>query len=369
MSKNNAIHITYIGRLVPEKGICLVIDCIKKGRERGYNIVWHICGDGIYMEQFRELEKYEKSDINIYGHVDRQKIDVVLDMTDLVIMPSLFLETFGLVALDTLERWVPVCWFARGGLSRFIHPSLILDRENPVDSFFHILDTWVFPLQDISSLSYDIWIEQLSVLTDGIDRILLISDYTSLVGWAEQYLSDITLALRSIGKEVDIYGYAWHATRMMRIWLMCLSPFAFWRGILLDKKIKQYKPDLIWMQGVLRYIWPYGARAISHYHWRKYITHHDLGLITPYPSRIYSEWDIPLTPSIGDWISHSSIHIFTVLALISKWFSISSIWYYLNSDNITHIIPSVWMESYFRCYTTQTIIVFPHTSQNSKPVK
>ena len=56
------------------------------------------------MSILRELEKYEKSYIRIYGHIDRQKIDEVLKNTDLVLMPSLFLETFGLVALDTLTR-------------------------------------------------------------------------------------------------------------------------------------------------------------------------------------------------------------------------------------------------------------------------
>ena len=45
MPKNKPIHITYIGRLEKEKGIELIIDCIKNGRETNQNIVWHICGD------------------------------------------------------------------------------------------------------------------------------------------------------------------------------------------------------------------------------------------------------------------------------------------------------------------------------------
>lgn len=369
MQKNKSIHITYIWRLVPEKWVWFIIDCIEKWREIGKNIVWHICGDGSYMEKFRELEKYDKSDICIYGHIGRSELDAVLSITDLVLMPSLFLETFWLVALDTLERWVPVCGFARGGLTRFIHPSLILDPEHSLDSFFQILYTWVFPLQDISSLSYDLWLEQLSELTYGIDRILLVSDYTGIIGWAEQYLSDLVLALRSIGKEVDMYWYIWNLGQRMRLWLMMLTPVAFWRGILLDKKIKQYQPDLIWMQWVLRYIWPYWVRIISRYPGRKYITHHDLGLITPYPSRIYSEWDIPMSPSIGDWVSHSSIDMARIFVLVCKWCSISSIWYYLNSSNVMHMIPSTWMELYLRRYTPNIIKVFPHTSQNSNPVK
>jgi glycosyltransferase involved in cell wall biosynthesis len=46
MPKNKPIHITYIGRLVPEKGTGLIIDAIRRSRKEQRDIVWHICGDG-----------------------------------------------------------------------------------------------------------------------------------------------------------------------------------------------------------------------------------------------------------------------------------------------------------------------------------
>lgn len=369
MSKNKPIHITYIGRLVPEKGIELVIDCIKKGRETEKNIIWHICWDGAYMSQLRELTKYEKSDIEIYGHIDRQKIDRVLAMTDLVLMPSLFLETFGLVALDTLIRWVPVCGFARGWLTDFVHPALVLDPDRAVDSFFQIIDTGLFPLLDVSDFAWDHWIDRLTELTRWYHRILLVSDYIERVGWAEQYVSDLSIALEHLGKRVDIYGYGGNPTRLTRIWLMYTAPFAFWRGIALSKKIKQYEGDLIWIHGVLRYIWPHGVRSIAQWDGRKYITHHDLALITARPSQVYSERDIAVSPWLGDWVSRSRPSILSIVALTAKWLSVSWIWYHLNSTPITHILPSHWMEPHYRNYTPDDIIVFPHTSQNSNPVK
>ncbi len=368
MPKNKPIHITYIGRLEKEKGIELIIDCIKNGRETNQNIVWHICGDWSYMNLFRELEKYEKSDIRIYGRIDRPKINEILSQSDLVLMPSLFLETFGLVALETLMQWVPVCGFARGGLINFVHPSLTLDPSDPMGSFFQILDMGEFPLLDVSDFAYDIWIERLRDLTDGVDRILLVTDYTSIVGWAEQYAHDLSLALHSIGKEVEIYGYEWDVSRWMRLWLMLMTPFAYWRGIALDTKIQKYQPDLIWMHAVLRYIWPHGIRSVWWAHCRKHITHHDLGLITPYPSRIYRESDIPVSPWLWDWISHSHLNIFTIFAVVGKWLSSSWIWHYLNMSGVTHILPSAWMSSHFEKYSTTPPIVFPHTSQNNTPV-
>jgi glycosyltransferase involved in cell wall biosynthesis len=321
------------------------------------------------MAIFRELERIDTSDIRVYGHIDRSELDSILGMTTFVLMPSLFLETFGLVALETLTRWVPVCGFARGGLVDLIHPSLILDPIDPIGSLFRIISTWDFPLLGVSDLAYDTWIERLRVLTDGVERILLISDYTSIIGWAEQYVHDLAIALHSIGKEVDIYGYEWEVSRWMRIWLMCLTPIAAWRGRALSQKIKQYQPDLIWMHSVLRYIWPYGIRAISRSTGRRYITHHDLGLISLHPSRIYSEWDIPLSPSLGDWVARSPVSIVVIFAILGKWLTISAIWYYLNIKNTTHIIPSLWMQSYMAKYSTTIPILFSHTSQRYNPVK
>jgi glycosyltransferase involved in cell wall biosynthesis len=55
MPKNKAIHITYIGRLVQEKGILIVLECIKRSILEKRNIVWHICGDGEYIDNFKEM--------------------------------------------------------------------------------------------------------------------------------------------------------------------------------------------------------------------------------------------------------------------------------------------------------------------------
>jgi hypothetical protein len=97
-------------------------------------------------------------------------------------MPSLFLETFGLVALECLSRGVPVCGISQGGLRDFIHPDLAIDPERPVDSFFSIVDRGDFPISDISNFSYSSWITHIEQLTEGYHRILIVSDYMSPVG-------------------------------------------------------------------------------------------------------------------------------------------------------------------------------------------
>lgn len=374
MSKDKELHITYIGRLEKEKGIEIVIACIKKWLLEKKNIIWHICGNGTYQSELEILShdvllnQWNSSHINIYGHVDQKKMTEILSITDLVFMPSLFLETFGLVALETLSSGVPVCGFARGGLREFIHPRLDLEVWDPVLSFFHILDAWIFPMVNVSDFSQDQWISKLRELTLWIDRVLLVNDYLDTVGWAEQYFHSLREALRSIWKTVEVFWYIWKINRFKRIWLMLLSPIAFWRGIALHKKIHEFSPDLIWMHSVLRYIGPHWIRAISDSWSKKYITHHDLGLITARPSRIYDEWDIPSSPNLGDWIP-KKLSIVSILSILPKWSITQYIWSFLQKDTVTHILPSSWMQPYFHKYVDTIPVIFPHTTTIDHAVK
>ena len=93
---------------------------------------------------------------------------------------------------------------------------------------------------------------------------------------------------------------------------MFMAPFAFWRRARVEKKIQQFSPDLIWMHSVLRYIGPHGIWAIYRSSVPVYLTHHDLGLITPRPSRLYRELDIPQSAHLGDWVPRQ-IDLFSLL--------------------------------------------------------
>ncbi|NRH20494.1 glycosyltransferase [Candidatus Gracilibacteria bacterium] len=367
MQKNKELHITYIGRLEKEKGIDILIECIDRSILEERNIIWHICGTGSYLQKFKS---YNKPYILLYGYTQRDELDILMKKTDLVLMPSLFLETFGLVALETLLRGVPVCGFPQGGLQDFIHPLLALNIKNPVDSFFKILDKNEFPLLDVGDFSYELWIEKLSKITEGSHKILLVTDYLGRIGGAEEYIYFLGDELRGLGKEVEYWGCQRKVNRYMRIFYMFTAPLAFWRGISLSKKLQEYSPDLVWMHSIMRYIGPYGLAALSRYDCKKYITHHDLGLISPRPSKIYHQSDIPKTSNLGDWIS-KNINILLVLFVLWKWLMVTWIWIFLKRDNITHILPSFWMQKYFSLYGVNDFIIFPHTSkiQSNQNVK
>lgn len=317
------------------------------------------------MDSFREMNH---SRVIVYGYVDTNKLNEILSKTDMVFMPSLFLETFWLVALETLVAWVPVCGFSKWWLQDFISPELKLDSENPVNSFFEILDKKEYPLIDISKYTYHLWLKQLTELTEWHQKILLVNDYISTVWWAEEYLIMLRDSLVSIGKQVELFGYRWNTNRIIRISLMLFSPFAFWRKYAVSKKIQWFHPDIIWMHSILRYIGPYWLMEIYNYECKKYITHHDLGLISPRPSHIYNESDIPMSPNIGDWIP-KKINIFAIILVLWKWVVIFWLWLFLRKSNTLHILPSKWMAPYFQKYIDTMPCIFPHTIKSNNSVK
>jgi glycosyltransferase involved in cell wall biosynthesis len=323
-------------------------------------IVWHICWEGAYLKELQEIAKRSEN-IHVYGYVDHDFIKTILSKTTFVLMPSAMLETFGLVALETLIQWVPVVGLAKWWLSDFIHPDLMLDGDNPVTSFINILHKWEYPLIDISKFSYENWIARLKELTEWKQKILIINDYTTVVGGAEIYVLFLQKALIEIGKTVELYGYDKPVNRYMRIGLMLMTPIAFWRGMSLDKIIKEYNPDLIWMNSIMRYIWPYGLATIAKSPIDIYITHHDLWLISLRPSQIYAESDIPQSSKLADWIP-KKMNIIVIVTTLLKWLYISYLWTCLNKNwSIQHLLPSHWMEKYYKKYIDSPVNTYPHT--------
>ena len=55
-----------------------------------------------------------------FGFRPKSVIEAVLPVFDVSVMPSRFLETFGLSALESLSAGGPVCGIRKGGLSAFV---------------------------------------------------------------------------------------------------------------------------------------------------------------------------------------------------------------------------------------------------------
>lgn len=89
----------------------LIEDCSALGREE-------------IEERIESFEGAEVRKIYFFSWQSQDIIREVLGASHFSLMPSRFLETFGLSALESLSEGVPVIAFRKGGLVPFVHEKL-----------------------------------------------------------------------------------------------------------------------------------------------------------------------------------------------------------------------------------------------------
>lgn len=359
---NRVLNIAFVGRLEQEKGVKILIAAIQRW-SLNRDITWHICWVGSYGAILDELWL---NNIRLYGKKDNFEVLNIMGNCDFTFMPSLFLETFGLVALESWSVGTPVIGFRKGGLIDFIPDTLALDPVEPVESLYRILDNKEAYQLDISNFSYSLWKERLNKITEWKKKILIIHDYTDKIGGAESYVSQVIWELHLLGKQVDFFGYKGKISHIKKILLMISAPIAFWRWVILYKKIHTYAPDLIWVHTATRYIWPWWVFVLPK-EVPVLMTHHDLWLVTPKPSQIYSEADIAPSPTLWSWIQGKRGIL--LIATVIKWVYVRWIWFSIQRLQPIHLLPSAWMVPIFRKYTSQDIDIFPHMIKGIEAVK
>lgn len=116
----------FLGRLVREKGVQIVIEAMQ--------IVWEhypatkliIAGTGPMAEQLINQAEESNERILFTGFLDRDDTTILLHAAELCIIPSLY-EPFGIVALEAMSAGTPVIASDVGGLSEII--------EHDIDGF------------------------------------------------------------------------------------------------------------------------------------------------------------------------------------------------------------------------------------------
>lgn len=365
-TKGNPFNILFVGRIVEEKWIQVLIECIKKTMIHtsfGEMVHWHIVGEG---KDFPLLEKVKNRFpewVTLYGRMDTVQLDELRKIMHLSIVPSIFLETFGLVALESLTAWVPVCGFKKWWLIPFIPDSLAIDEINIWESFLKILDRllfeWINPTAtDLSLYEENLWQEELKLVVRDVDSILIVHDYLAPIGGAEKYILFLKKELTALGKTVRFAWYQWSLPRWKRIIFSLLSPFTFWHKAWIRNIINEVNPDTVWMHSVSRYIWPWWLSAIIESGKPTLMTHHDLGLITARPSRTTDEWQISHGFVYHEFIGNTKSPV-EYLARAMKYLILK--WYWKNLEKIKlHLVPSDFMKSHLHDFWAKEVETFPH---------
>ena len=370
MAKNGeSLQIFFASRLVLEKWVDILIDAIEIAQSDPIlkDIHWHICSDGNFTWVIQALSEKYPQRVSYYGKVGTEKMRELYRKVDFLLMPSRFLETFGLTALEALASGTPVIGIRKGWLMDFIPENLALDELDAVNSLLWILRRCASgnlpQVIDVTQYDRGDWLLQLDHIFSWKQRILLIHDYDDLIWGAEYYTQIVMVALRDLGKEVEFYGYHGKTSIWKRRLMFIFSPFALWHWFFIEKKLSTFHPDAIWMHSILRYVWVWWIREVKRYANKKtisiFLSHHDVGLIAAFPQYITDENEIPENATQKAFLKKVRSSPGYIIASM-KWFYVRVLKSFL-PKNTKHIIFSPFLKKHIQNhFSDPEIMILPH---------
>lgn len=179
--EENKLNILYVGRLIPEKGIHIILELANRYKVyNGMQINWNIIGDG----ELRDIvlkHSFENSNIKYFGQLSNQnELAKMYKKNDIFLLPSQtnnpkWEELFGIVLIEAMAcGCVPIA-------SRSVGPSMIISHNidgilvEPVDdseAYFKGLKKLILNPELIDLFSERSLQKTKSIYTDGINAEL-----------------------------------------------------------------------------------------------------------------------------------------------------------------------------------------------------
>jgi len=111
----------FVGRLVPEKGLDVLIEALPNILSNGIDAKIVAVGEGPQREEYQQMaNQYGLANkILFVGHVDDWTLRALYRVADVTVVPSKF-EPFGIVALEAMAARCPLVVCAVGGLNEIV---------------------------------------------------------------------------------------------------------------------------------------------------------------------------------------------------------------------------------------------------------
>ncbi len=355
------MDLIFFGRMEQEKWFDLILEVLKKYPDISANFTFHICGKGSYQQQ---LENMDRENIKYYGWVDSSQLDTLIQQADFALMPSRFIETFGLSALEALDKWVPVIGMGKWWCKKFILDELDILKQSWddwVQGLANILqDIQDYDEQQISNLASKAcdtassftkqnWINNFQNIFGGPEensKILLVSDFIVNIGGIEKYILDVKQLLEFQGYEVEIIG--WDKSQDISKIDKILGVIRWLRNSKyanrIENKIQEFQPDIVRYHSVLRFLGWKSIAVSQKFDVKTAMMYHDMGYFYPFPSKLESIeqlWEL----SWINFLKKSHTYNPIILALVTiKYISVLFIRSQILRNIDVNLVPSSFME-------------------------
>ncbi|MBW0088898.1 glycosyltransferase family 4 protein [Pseudonocardia sp. KRD-184] len=134
--------VAFVGRMVPEKGVHVLVDALTRLRERGVVVRAELAGaahlhvDGgpaAYERGLRRTVRERGLDVAFRGFLPPREVPAFLGSTRVVVVPSVWPEPFGLVALEGMASGAAVVCTRAGGLPEAVGDGAVLVEPGDAD--------------------------------------------------------------------------------------------------------------------------------------------------------------------------------------------------------------------------------------------
>jgi len=115
-------NLLYVGRIVPKKGLHVLLYAMKKVVEKDDEVRLRVAGKGRLLPLMRSLSKMLDIDNNVefLGYVPDRDLPELYRSSDLLILPSITGESFGITLLEAMASGLPVIGTNVGGVPEII---------------------------------------------------------------------------------------------------------------------------------------------------------------------------------------------------------------------------------------------------------
>ncbi|ARA94448.1 hypothetical protein AWN76_015655 [Rhodothermaceae bacterium RA] len=114
----SSVRLLFVGRLVPEKGCQMLLQALKRLRDQGHDVVLSVCGDGPYRPHLEaQVQRLGLDDVvTFHGGQRGEALVRIMQQADISVVPSLWIEQFGMTAVEAMSCGLPVVGALVGGL-------------------------------------------------------------------------------------------------------------------------------------------------------------------------------------------------------------------------------------------------------------